>query len=96
MYWWTLQGQKAAFLMGQQFSSSKSEPYKVAFQVTAYMGREGTTLLKAATKGDLLQVKEVLTNSLARSQAHLQAVMSGVNILWRGKQEPSNAQVTAC
>lgn len=53
------------------------------------------TLLKAAAKGDLLQVKEVLANSLARPQkANLQAGMSGLVILWRGRQEPSSARVT--
>lgn len=46
------------------------------------MGREDMTLLKATTKDDLLHVKEVLTNSLARPrEAHLQAGMSGLDIL---------------
>lgn len=46
------------------------------------MGREDMTLLKAATKDDLLQLKEVLTNSLARPrEAHLQEGTSGLDIL---------------
>lgn len=78
-------------------ASSKSEPYKPAFQATAYLGWEDMTLLKAAAKRDLLQVKEVLTNSLARPEtACLQAGMSGLDMLWRGRQEPSSAQVTLC
>lgn len=55
---------------------------------------DGRTLLKAIGKGDLLQVKEVPTNSLARlREENVQAGMPGLGILWIGRQEPSSAIV---
>lgn len=70
---------EGSFLNRDSSTAAATQAYKLVFQSTASLGWEDTKVLKAAVKGDLLKVKEVLTDALARPQeACLQAGMSGL------------------